>query len=453
MTTSTVLCALSLASFATLAAPALGPLRIHPTNPRYFTDGRKGPDGTLKAVYLTGSHTWGNLTDGYKHPEFDFAKYLDFLDQYNHNFIRLWSGYNLGREPIPYERRGSGAALDGRPKVDLTRFDPRFFERLRSRVIAARDRGIYVGIMLFAPDGAKKADWPELLFNPANNTQAVNADTNGDGSGAEAYDLSIPEITALEEAFVRRVIDSVHDLDNVLFEIGNEGDLTSVRWQYHFIRFIKDYENGKPKQHPVGMTSVFNILDGSWATNDKALWDSPADWVSPGASSYKGDPPAADGKKVVIADVDHIWPAPPHAGWVWRCFLRGLQPILMDQYSYGEPKWTSSAEQEAMRKNMGYTLAYAKRMDLATLTPRSDLASSKYCLANPGTEYLVYQPRDGEAFSVELKAGTYRYQWFNPASGMPAGEGRVEAQGGGQQFRAPFESPSVLYLWKNASPE
>jgi hypothetical protein len=124
----------------------------------------------------------------------------------------------------------------------------------------------------------------------------------------------------------------------------------------------------------------------------------------------------------------------------------------MDQYSYGAPKWTSAVEQEAMRKNMGYTLAYARRMNLATLTPRSDLASSKYCLANPGTEYLVYQSRADEAFSVELKAGTYRYQWFNPANGTPAGEGRVEALGGGERFKAPFESPSVLHLWKSASP-
>src|SRR5262245_16661569 len=149
-------CALLCLSAAALAAPALGPLRVHPTNPRYFTDGTKGADGTFKAIYLTGSHTWGNLTDSYEHPEFNFTEYLDFLTKYNHDFIRLWSGYNLGREPIPYQRSGATAALDGQPKVDLTRFDQRFFARLRSRVMAARDRGLYVGIMLFAPDGAKK---------------------------------------------------------------------------------------------------------------------------------------------------------------------------------------------------------------------------------------------------------------------------------------------------------
>ena len=34
-----------------------GPLRVHPSNPRYFAD------GSGKAVYLTGAHTWNNLVD------------------------------------------------------------------------------------------------------------------------------------------------------------------------------------------------------------------------------------------------------------------------------------------------------------------------------------------------------------------------------------------------------
>lgn len=39
------------------------PVRRHPTNPRYFTDGTKLADGSLTAVDLTGSHTWNNLVD------------------------------------------------------------------------------------------------------------------------------------------------------------------------------------------------------------------------------------------------------------------------------------------------------------------------------------------------------------------------------------------------------
>ena len=48
------------------------------------------------------------------------------------------------------------------------------------------------------------------------------------------------------------------------------------------------------------------------------------------------------------------------------------------------------------------------------LDPRSDLASTGYCLANSGLEYLIYQPKPGETFSVEMKAGKYRYEWIDP---------------------------------------
>ena len=61
--------------------PAGGPLRVHPDNRRYFTD------GSGRAVYLTGSHTWANLVDmGPRNPppRFDFNAYLDFLDNRNY---------------------------------------------------------------------------------------------------------------------------------------------------------------------------------------------------------------------------------------------------------------------------------------------------------------------------------------------------------------------------------
>jgi hypothetical protein len=45
---------------------ASGPLRVHPTNPRYFTDGTKTSNGSLRTVYLTGSHHWNNLQDSAK---------------------------------------------------------------------------------------------------------------------------------------------------------------------------------------------------------------------------------------------------------------------------------------------------------------------------------------------------------------------------------------------------
>ena len=42
---------------AQLRRPATGPLKVHPRNPRYFTD------GSGRAIFLTGAHTWANLQD------------------------------------------------------------------------------------------------------------------------------------------------------------------------------------------------------------------------------------------------------------------------------------------------------------------------------------------------------------------------------------------------------
>jgi hypothetical protein len=68
---------------------------------------------------------------------------------------------------------GPGKALDGKPKFDLTKLDAAYFERLRSRVQAAGERGIYVSIML-DPEG--KEAWQGRSggkFDPFNSKYVV----------------------------------------------------------------------------------------------------------------------------------------------------------------------------------------------------------------------------------------------------------------------------------------
>lgn len=439
--------------------PAKGPLRVHPENPRYFTEGTKRPDGKLKAIYLTGSHHWNNLQDSAKlgkplTGKFDYDGYLKFLEKFNHNYMRMWAwevGENdLYYDPPPWVRTGPGAALDGKPRFDLKQFNPEYFERLRSRVIAARDRGIYVGVMLFQGwsiySHGYGNPWPVHPLNKANNINGIDGDADHDGEGKEVHTLQVPAVTRLQEAYVRKIIDTLNDLDNVLYEISNETAIFSKDWQYHIIRFIKEYEAAKPRQHPVGLTAFDSGREGSMA----ALLGSPADWISPqndGVSGdYQNDPPAADGRKVILSDTDHLWGVGGDRAWVWKSFTRGHHPIYMDPLR--KENWVSAteAEMESARKAMGHTRIFAERMNLAAMTPQPKLASTRYCLANPGTEYLVYQRKAGEAFSLELKPGAYHYEWFHPTKGAAAGSGRIESSGKAHQFRAPFEGDAVLHL-------
>jgi len=426
---------------------AMGPLRTNSSNPRYFVD------ACDNAMYLTGSHTHLSFKDGGKRPAgispFDYDKYLDLLEANNHNFMRMWSGWELTIfEPQPWKRTGPGTAQDGHPKFDLTQLDETYFERLRARVLAARERNIYVSVMLFEgwllrfiPDSATRHP-----FHPANNVNGIDADTNRDGAIVEAHTLNNSAVTAIQEAYARKVVDTLNDLDNVLYEVANESAFPeSVKWQYHMIKFIKEYEATKPAQHPVGMTSA-----GFSSVYDDLveLLSSSADWISPGrpislAYDYLENPPPADGLKVIISDSDHLASELKNPSWIWKSMTRGLNPIFMDAYP---PLDTlGSADVTAIRKNMGYARIYAEKMDLLSMMPRADLTSTRYGLANPGVEYLVYQPDSG-SFTANLRNGQYRYEWFDPTTGSIAETGSFTAPGGNMTLSPPFSGSAVLYI-------
>ncbi|KPL20339.1 MAG: hypothetical protein AMS23_11140, partial [Bacteroides sp. SM1_62] len=203
------------------------------------------------------------------------------------------------------------------------------------------------------------------------------------------------------------------------------------------------YEKGKPYQHPVGMT--FQYMGGS----NQTLFESPADWISPNPEGgYRDNPPDAAGQKVIITDTDHLWGIGGNQQWVWKSFLRGMNPIFMDPYdcsvlqrSY-DPEWV-----EPVRKSMGYTLAYAKRMDLIKMAPENDLASSGYCLAQKGKEYLVYLP-EGNEVTVDLTDASHELsvEWFNPNTQETIQSGEIEGSKV-QTMKSPFGSDdAVLYL-------
>lgn len=444
------------------AGPINGPLRVHPRNPRYFMDGGG------KAVYLTGAHTWNNLVDMGRNdpPEaFDFDAYLDFLERHRHNFIRLWAwdsvtwdtraNRGLGKDfvhkvaPLPWARTGPGAALDGKPKFDLTQFDATYFERLRTRVAAAGRRGIYVSVMLFEGWGLRHANrrraapegwaWRAHPFHPDNNINGIHADQSSDNLSGAVHSLAKPAVNAVQAAYIRKVVDTVNDLDNVLYEVINEGG--EKEWDWWVVKTLHDYERTKPQAHPVGIT-------GHGAERLDSMLASPAEWISPGrVDGYADDPPAWKANKVSLLDTDHIWGVGGNPAWVWKSFLRGHNPIFMDPYDGSVLGTPSDPRWEPIYAAMGRARGLAERMNLAETTPLPELASTGYCLANPGVEYLIYQPKAGEDVSVELKAGMYRYEWINPATGGTAANGRLESSGELQRLKPPIDGDTLLYLW------
>jgi hypothetical protein len=318
---------------------ASGPLRVSAVNPRYFAD----PSG--RVVYLTGSEYWKTVEDdgpSNPPPPFDYSGFLDFLQKHNHNFTRLymWEQSRWSAEtslshwfsPTLYVRTGPGIGADGGAKFDLNQINAAYLARVRQRVIDAGARGIYVSVMLFdgwsvGTKGSSTAGNPWLghPFNAANNINGINGDPNGDAGGYESQTLSIPAITALQDTYVKAVIDAVNDLDNVIYEISNESDPSADAWQYHMIDLVRSYEAGKPKQHPVGMTVPYPT--NPQGSNVDVL-NSSADWIS--MNGNPDNPAVATGNKVSLWDTDHLCGICGSVAWVWKSLTRGHNPLFMD---------------------------------------------------------------------------------------------------------------------------
>jgi hypothetical protein len=441
--------------FAEAAPPepvSTGPLRVHPENRRYFTD------GTGKAIYLAGSHTWFSIQGPDAAPERS-AAFVDFIKSRGHNFTRVWSFYsyliatrdspvNTPMAPWPYLRTGPGTAADGGPKFDLTKPDPTYVEHLRTFVRQARDRGIFCSIMLFGSyNQIRDKKFTNSSWHRGNN---INPETSLLSTGSDFFEM-YPDVLALQEAHVRHVIDALNEFDNIMWEVMNEAmDAPNASaWHHHILKVIRTYEATKPKQHLTGMTG------GPDQSGAGQMSLSGADFVSPDNGTpgdYKNGGPAAYTGKVVLNDVDHLWGVSYDEAliraWVWKTFTRGHHALFMEDRRVMNAAPLQSDDR--IRYALGHTVNYSRRLDLARTTPRSDLSSTGYALADPGAEYLVYQPGSG-AFTVNLAAGRYDFEWFDPVDGVVSATGTLRAATGDYTFVPPLAGEAVLYL-KSAPP-
>ncbi len=455
-----------------------GPLRASSTNSRYFVDSRG------KAVLLAGSHTWDDSQDISQTnppPPFDFDAYVAFLLSHGQNVTILWKwdtpvlcaldGANWYVSPWPWVRTtGQGNASDGLGKFDLSMFDQSYFDRLRGQVQKLQQNGIYAIVELFNGENlhAFRCATDGYPFTGGNNVNGID-----DGGGTASLAMTAPNaISAYEDAYAEKVIDTLNDLDNVLWEISEEASQdTAAWWSPHMIGLIHAYEGGgafegttypgKPAQHPVGWPTTL--------TNDAQLYASAADWIAPSATIAPSD----NQGKVIINDSDHsnyytnfvdtstgVVDANAVHDFVWDNFMNGASVLFMDPYEFywsinqrnlctgaaGGICATFDPKFDDFRDNLGYLVRYAGEVDLLAMTPQGSLASTGYCLAHPApqAEYLVYAPR-GAGFTLTLPAGTFAAQWLDVSTGSTAAGGTVT--GGSDVALTPAATDdSVLYL-------
>ena len=453
------------------------PLKLSAQNSHLFVDGNG------KAVALTGSHTWNDFQDwsahGTTHP-FDFSAYVNMLTSTHQNFTLLWNtelpnfcslptgattDYDVAQ--MPWQRTGPGTANDGKPKFDLTKFDQSFFDRLRAEVQQLNAAGVYAGVYTFTGEWLNVFRCSRDGF-PLTGTNNVNG--IDDGGGVGALSMTSPNaLTAIQDAYVEKLVDTLNDLPNVLWATSEESSSNSSWWNNHQIDHIHAYEASKPFQHPVGYGNMGGESDGTML-NTNADWIAPSSRVSPSSNCGSGTPAC----KVIINDSDHsyfgMWneTAQQNRNYVWNNFTNGSSVLFMDPYEVYYPRETRNmcaspvngicsapdSRWDNMRKNLGYTRLYADRMNLLAMTPQGSRSSTDNVLANlnpTASEFLVYSDSGGN-FTVNLSntTRTLKVEWLNPATGVTTTAPSITGGASAQSFTPPFSGDAVLYLYDSS---
>ncbi len=404
-----------------------GVLTVSGDNGRYF-------ENDAGIVFLSGMHTW-QVSGADSSPDdppstLDFDEFLTALTSRGLTFTKMWAMEqpknwpNLTQyfAPLPWKRTGPGTANDGKPKFDLDTWDEAYFNRMREWTVRLGNAGVYVAVQLFqgwhyTDKGYSNTPYEFHPFNGPNNINSVDGDTNNDNSGLESLDTA-SSVYSRQQAYVRKVIDTVNDLDNVIFEVANEVDYTSttLAWERAIAAYIKSYESGLAKQHPVGITKF-------WPNGDNAyLFASDIEWTSTDEEYPTPDPDATDGSMVVIGDSDHWQGLTLEHEWTWQAFTRGMNVAYMDEWNgwtYGTDR-RSDADAQKVRNQLGYIVGYAARIDLANATPQGSLASTGYCLAKTTgrQQFIVYQPSSGSCtLNLTGYAGTFSVEYLRPSTG------------------------------------
>jgi hypothetical protein len=249
------------ACLVAVSACAADALRLHPDNPHYFLF-----RGQPTLIITSGEH-YGAVVN----LDFDYRKYLDTLAADRLNGTRLFAAYreqptafNIAGNSLapkqdrfiaPWARSTTPGYFDGGNKFDLDRWDTNYFARLKDFTDYAGRRGIIVEVDLFGCFYSSNA-WNTHPFQARNNVNGI-----GNLNWNEALTLQDATLVAVQERYVRKVVEELRDFDNVYYEVCNEPYIGGVapEWERH----ITDTIVAAQKSHANPKLISWNIANGA----------------------------------------------------------------------------------------------------------------------------------------------------------------------------------------------
>jgi hypothetical protein len=470
------------------------PLSRHRNNPSYLSF--RG-----KATILVGS---GEHYGAVLNPDFDQRRYLDTLAADGLELTRLFVGTYYekpgdfgiaantmapapGRALVPWARSDTPGAADGGNKFDLARWDPAYFERLRSLVSEAGKRGIVVEVVLFS--SYYGSGWPYSPTSAANNVNGVGAVPKEKANTLDNGNL-LPE----QERVVRKIAGELRGFDNVYYEIQNEPwadhespadvvnpsvlpedaprafwknrvDLAkpeSLAWQARIAAVLREEEDRLGVRHLVAQNYCnhryplrdvdpkVDILNFHYAWPEAATLNAGLGRVV----SFDETGFASPSDRVAAPETDAVY---RRQAWEFLMAGGGIFSMLDYSFAVGREDGTSMARapgggSPALRRQLRVLKDFLHSFDIPDLQPKPGLV-----LSAPGAftravgtrkKRGVYVRGDGgTTLAVDLPKGDWREEWIDTKTGAISKSGAFAHEGGRRELASPpYERDVALRL-------
>ncbi len=425
--------------FAGLSIAA--PLQLHPDNPHYFL-------WRSKPTILIGStEHYGAVLNG----DFDYTKYLATLKADGLNLTRTFSGaycegvgnFNIknntlapaaGKLICPWARSDQDGCAGGGNKFDLTKWDPRYFERLRDFIAKADAAGVVVELVLFCPF-YEDSMWNLSPMNARNNVNGVSTIDR-----EQVYALKEDRLTAIQKEMVRKIVTELKDCENLYYEICNEpyfGGVT-LEWQAAIAQVITETEATLGVKHLIAQ----NIA------NHQQKIENPNPQVSIFNFHYARPPvtvrenwglnrPIGDDETGFDGSEDKTYRRE-----AWNFMLAGGAIFNHLDYSFSVGKEDGTGKvsapgggSAALRKQLRYLKETLEAFDFIRTVPVKEIV--KTGLPEKATVYALQKDQNYLAYisgckgpvdiQFHLQNGEFRIEWLNPKDGKPIGSQQIQA--------------------------
>ena len=233
-------------------APSVGPALTR------FAPGLEGVGLTDDLEELADSLVTGDYVEHYYGLWYDRRRVdHDFYGSPNHRTGEAWGPFM----ELPWARSGEGRAWDGLSKYDLTRFNPWFFDRLRTFADLAERRGVVLYHKLYLQHWLleSRSHYVDFPWRPVNALQVTGMPD--EVPAAEAFwDVSDPVRRDLHRLYIRHTLEALRGRSNVIFGLDPEytGPLPFVQF---WLDTIAEWERETGQSVQVALAVPKAVMD------------------------------------------------------------------------------------------------------------------------------------------------------------------------------------------------